>query len=377
MRIAYLSGDTIPSRSAESIFVMKMCRSLALLGNDVDLYIKTAHSSRAEAKTDPFAYYGVGRIFNINHMTPPKIPGNSYWHALLSAYRAKQSKPDLIYSRMALGSLFSALEEFPTVLELHRPIEKGRPIVAHALRVLFHRPSFKSLVVITDALRLHYEARYPSLKGRILVAADGADPLNHDVEPETLDADRRRPQVGYVGHLYEGKGAELVVEIARRTPDFDYHLIGGTETDLHYWRSRNDLPSNVRLHGHIPHAQVPSYLLAFDTLLLPNQPHVYTASGTIDIGAWTSPLKLFEYMAAGRAIVCSDVPVLQEVAQDGVNMLVRRHDNVDDWVNALELLNSSPLLRESLGKTAREQLERRYSWNRRAEYLLDHVNRLT
>lgn len=377
MRIAYLSSACIPSRTANSIHVMKMCQALARAGHEVVLFAPDKADGRESGTDDPFAYYGVASNFTIEHLPWVRMKGRGYWYGWQAARRVRKSGFDLTYGRNLAACSFASQMGMPVIYEAHSPVDDDGRLARYLFGRLICSPSFRHLVVITEALRYHFEQAWPELKGRIVVAPDGADPLEGDVQAVELGRSEERLQVGYTGHLYEGKGAELVVELARVCPKYDFHLVGGTEEDLCHWREREDLPDNLRLHGHQPHGMLPSYLMAFDVVLLPNQLVVHAHGGSRDIGQWTSPLKLFEYMAAGRAIVCSDVPVLQEVAEDSVNMLVCRHDVVEDWAAALRKLEAEPELRRSLGSMARKQLERQYNWSDRAlcviggdEYLL-------
>jgi glycosyltransferase involved in cell wall biosynthesis len=371
MRIAYLSSACIPSRTANSIHVMKMCQALASAGHEVVLFAPDKGNGCEAGQADPFGYYGVERVFNIKYLPWGGGVGAGVWYRLNSAWQVKRLGFDLAFGRGLAACCFAPWLGVPTIYETHSPIEDDGVVGRILFSLLIRAPSFKYLVVITDALRCHFEETWPTLRGRVVVAPDGADALSNGVEPFKLDSTGSRMQVGYTGHLYPGKGAELVVDLARVCPQFDFHIVGGTSNDLSRGRARDDLPDNLKLHGHQPHKDIPSYLIAFDVVLLPNQPVVRLETGNSDIGRWTSPLKLFEYMAAGRAIVCSDAPVLQEVAENGVNMLVCRHDEVSDWAAALQCLWADPGLRRSLGNTAREQLERLYSWDVRAKYLLD------
>jgi glycosyltransferase involved in cell wall biosynthesis len=116
---------------------------------------------------------------------------------------------------------------------------------------------------------------------------------------------------------------------------------------------------------------VQGYLAAFDVVLLPNQRKVTTSGGKGDIGRWTSPLKAFEYMAAGKAILASDIPVLREVLEDGVNALLCEPDDIGSWLNALQKIGSQPEYRKALGLNARDIFERQYTWQARAENIVD------
>ena len=371
MRLAYLSSASIPSRTANSIHVMKMCQALARAGHEVVLFAPDNADGRELWADDPFAYYGVASNFTIEHLPWVRMRGRGYWYGWQVAQRVQKSRFDIAYGRNLAACSFASQMGVPVIYEAHSPVEDDGRLARYLFGRLIRSPSFRHLVVITEALRRHFEQAWPALKGRVVVAPDGADPLEGEVQAIELGRSEERMQVGYTGHLYTGKGAELVLQLARACPQFNFHIVGGTDADLRRWYQRSDLPENLRLHGYQPHGRLPGYLMAFDVTLLPNQPEVHVHGGGRNIGRWTSPLKLFEYMAAGRAIVCSDVPVLQEVAEDGVNMLVCRHDAVGDWAAALDRLAADAELRRSLGSTAREQLASRYSWDIRARYVIE------
>lgn len=371
MHIAYLSSACIPSRTANSIHVMKMCQALAHEGHEVVLFAPDNAEAHDPNQPDPFNYYGIERIFRIEYLPWRSRVSAGAWYRLSSAWQVKRLGFDCVFGRGLAACCSASWLGVRTIYETHAPVENDGLVSRILFSLLIRSPSFKYLVVITNALRRHFEASWPALRGRVVVAPDGADPLLNAVEPVDLASAGKRMQVGYTGHLYPGKGAELVVELARVCPQFDFHIVGGTSGDLSHWRARDDLPDNLQLHGHQLHKDIPAYLISFDVVLLPNQPVVKLETGNKDIGRWTSPLKLFEYMAAGRAILCSDVSVLQEVAEDGVNMLVCGHKNVSEWASALQRLWVDPGLRRSLGNTARGQLESRYTWGVRARYLID------
>lgn len=347
-----------------------MCCALARAGHEVVLFAPYKVGERESAVDDAFAYYGVAKNFTIEQLPWPRMRGRSYWYGWQAARQVLKSEFDLAFGRNLAACCFASHLGVPVIYEAHSPVEQDGWIARRLFYRLIRSSSFRHMIVITQALRRHFERVWPELRGRIVVAADGADVLPTDVKAVELEKPEGRIQVGYTGHLYTGKGAELALELAHVRPQYDFHLVGGTEADLSRWYQRRDLPGNLRLHGHQPHAELPNYLMAFDVTLLPNQPKVYAYGGTCEIGRWTSPLKLFEYMAAGKAIVCSDVPVLKEVADDGVNMLVCRHNAVDEWAKALDRLAAQPELRRTLGSTARNQLENRYSWEERARYVI-------
>jgi glycosyltransferase involved in cell wall biosynthesis len=92
-----------------------------------------------------------------------------------------------------------------------------------------------------------------------------------------------------------------------------------------------------------------------------------------NLAAWMSPLKIFEYMAAGKPILSSDLPVLREVLRDGENAMLRAPEDIEGWATALTQLFRDEGLRARLGAQARRDFDAHYSWNRRARSILDAI----
>jgi glycosyltransferase involved in cell wall biosynthesis len=127
---------------------------------------------------------------------------------------------------------------------------------------------------------------------------------------------------------------------------------------------------NVIITGFVPNAELPLYQAACDVLLMPYQRHVAASSGG-DIARYLSPMKLFEYMACGRAICSSDLPVLREVLSEEIAILLPPED-IDSWVAALRELRDNPDQRNSLANKA-QQAAGRYSWDSRAQKILEGI----
>lgn len=360
----------MPSASANSIHVMKMAQALAHNGHNVTLLAALPKGQAPAEASGCFARYGVNAVFALKRLQRPAVRGlGAMWYALQSWRSLLLAKPDLVYARDLGAAALAMLAGFATVLELHQPATGPK---LWLLRRMAAKAQLCRVVLITHALEARVLADVPALQGRSLVAADGADAWSYTPEPEPLKAPPGGTHVGYVGHLYPGKGMEVVVGLARLAPHLHLHVVGGTAQDLAYWQAQcQDLP-NVVFYGRVDHAQVPSYLQAMDVLLLPNQRKVAVhGSGDGDIGQWTSPLKAFEYMAAGKPIVASRMPVLQEVLTHEHNALLCDPDKPQAWADAIARFQANPALAQQLGQTAKAELDNRYAWKHRARSVLE------
>src|SRR5262249_51541204 len=125
---------------------------------------------------------------------------------------------------------------------------------------------------------------------------------------------------------------------------------------------------NAVLRGFVPPAQLAAVYAGFDVLLLPHpRSGVRGATGGADISRWTSPMKMFEYMASGVPIVASDPPVLGAVLGNGVNALIAPAGDPGAWQQAIEGLLRDAALRVRLATRAQADLRRDHTWQARAE----------
>jgi glycosyltransferase involved in cell wall biosynthesis len=172
--------------------------------------------------------------------------------------------------------------------------------------------------------------------------------------------------VGYAGHLYPWKGVDLVIEAIAALPDACGLIVGGhaQEPDLARVKdlaARLACLDRVTFTGLLPPGDVGSRLRGADVLALPNPASAISS-------AFTSPLKLFEYMASGRPIVASDLPSFREVLTDGRNALLVEAGNPRALTAGIRRIKEDGALGERLARQALEDV-RDYTWARRAERL--------
>lgn len=367
MKITYITPSGIPSKQANTVQVMKMCEAFAEKGHDVILICPNQNKS-TDQQSDIFSYYNVKPIFDLKRL--PWKPLKGYQFTLFATVVAYQNDTDLVYGRSIAGCYFSSLLGIYTVYESHVPADNIHPITDWMFRKLIKSNNLTSLIVISEALEEYYTSKY-NVDDDIYIAPDAASKQEGAPIKEIQQASDL--QVGYVGHLYEGKGISLIVELAEEIPCATFHIVGGTEKYIKMWREKSSNVSNVTFHGFVEPARVPDYLASFDVALAPYQREVHGAGADTDLSEWMSPLKIFEYMSAGVPIVCSNLPVLQEVLTHGETALLCPPDDVKAWTKAITLLQSDEKLKQKLKQKATTEFEARYSYEARAEKILNFL----
>ncbi len=362
MKISYISESTIPSRSANSIHVMKMCQAFARNGHQITLLTPNKLDREPRVK-DPYDFYGVDHSFKIERLPWLSVKRWDYVYGLMAALKSRGLSPDLVYGRSLPGCFFSATIRLPVIYESHQPAGESGRIAGSMFSRLVRNKHLRRFVVISEGLRRHYQLRGVATL-LLMVAQDGAD------DPGELDqieiTHKGSLQVGYVGHLYPGRGVETIFKLAKACSWADFHIIGGTDAHVDYWQQQLNGLANLRLYGFLPHSFTDRYRQSFDVLLAPYERRVSTP-GMADSSPWMSPLKIFEYMAAGKPIICSDLPALREVLKPGKTALLCDPDDIGAWTTALTRLRDDLALRKHLGQAAKRELQAKYTWTARAE----------
>jgi len=175
--------------------------------------------------------------------------------------------------------------------------------------------------------------------------------------------------VGYAGLTFAYRRLDLLVAAFASMcgPDDLLLLVGGRPQEVAELRklaANKDISGQMLTPGQVSQDQTPLYLNAADVLVIPDTVTGMTAS----------PLKLFEYMAVGRPIVCKDMPALREIVDEKSAIFFPEGD-VDSLASALRALKLDPARAESLGRQARERSEG-YTYRARAEKIAEVVNSL-
>lgn len=383
MKLALVAPTYLPARRANTIQVMKMAQALVRQGHTIRLAVPGARPSGL-TWTELAHLYGLQEEFPVEWL-PVTPTFRSYDFGLRALAWARHWGAELIYTRHPQTAAFASLLNTPTILEVH-DLPAGR-FGGPLFRAFLRGMGAQRMVVITLALAVDLGKHYDAPIGLpfCLIAPDGVDLERFAGLPEPATARRalvesgvlpqlpvERFTAGYTGHLYGGRGVELLLELASRLPDTNFLMVGGEPGDVQ--RVQRDVVQrnllNLYLAGFVPNAELPRYQAACDVLLMPYQARVAASSGG-DIGRYLSPLKLFEYMACRRAILCSDLPVLREVLTDQNAVLLPPQD-IEAWAGTIARLTEDNALRTSLAEHAYSDVQQ-HTWEHRAALIMSDL----
>lgn len=388
MRILYFADVRFPLERANGIQTMETCHALAERGHAVDLIVRPDTATPAR---DPFAYYDLPPLDRLSieraPVAGPQMARRIGYLSFAAGRAAGGRRADILMTRdLGVAALLCAMPRGmrpPVVYESHG----YAPEVAAALPELVAtatKPGAGKLarlarreaqvwrraegyVTITAGLAGELSGRF-GLREHVAVVPDGARLKNRDTQLFLQSSEEKLsvPVVAYAGHLYAWKGVDVLLEALARVPDAQGLIVGGhgAEPDLARLQElarRLGIEPRVTFTGLVEPARVPEMLQRARVLVLPNPASAISLR-------YTSPLKLFEYLAAGRAIVASDLPSIREVVHDGEEALLVAPGDPDALARGIRRVLDDPALADRLAAAA-AALAPEYGWARRAERL--------
>ena len=361
-KILYIANVRMPSEKAHGIQIAKTCEAFAKAGADVELVVP---NRLTRIKENVAEYYGLKNSFPVTRLRVPDIVSWGFIGFLieslvfaLAAVRFARRRDSLVYGRdeivLATVGLLTRKE---IVWESHTGAWN------FCARYVAHRA--RKIIVITGGLRDFYTTKGIAAE-KILVAHDGLElaPFEH---PESKDAARERLGIPhdasialYIGALGGWKGTDTLLEASRMLPEnIRIAIITSSNTD-----GLAQKYPRVLFLGERPYREIANNQAAADVLVLPN-----TGKDVIAMH-FTSPLKLFTYMASYRPIVASDIPSTREVLpENAAHWFVA--DDAKSLVEAIQKALNDPNASEKVSIAKSQVLL--YTWDTRAQAILAKI----
>lgn len=375
MRIDYLAFDRLPSRAANVVYGMAMLDAFARLGHEVHAsFPRDLGADPGSILDDAAREHELDPSVRLRFLPRLEIRGRlggSYF--AVAAAKATFERPDLVVTQTPRIAELVRASGLSVVLDLHGevPSDRGRRALARLARrrdrvgFAFNTARLREVVERDLGRRLEPAVVWPN--GVRLARFPG------------LDRDSARHALGlggglrlvHAGHAYPGRGVELLIALASRRPELTVVQVGGEPRDLA--RLRADVSArglrNVEILDHVAPSELPTHLAAADVLAMPYTADAVVSDGRTKTIDYASPMKMIDFLAAGRPIVASRFPGIAETLRDGVDSLLVPPDSVDAIDAAVGRILGDPALSAALAIAARER-SRSLDWTSRAGSLI-------
>ena len=377
MKIHYISPSTLPSRTANSIHVMHQCIGFCQAGYKVTLYALRSKESIKASKIKN--YYGVNsnnfEILSIYNHIPFGDNFLIFILFLLNITALRQN--DLIISRNLYASFFiNSILRKKCIYETHQ-LEVG---IRGILQSFLLNSKISKTIVISHALKRILAESYKINLTNCEVLHDAAPKgkrlIPHNLKRKTLkeiisiDISNYLFICGYFGHLYKGRGIEVIDKLAKHFPQYLFMVFGGNEKDIKEMREINS-NNNLVYMGYVRNQEARKLMGCMDALLMPYQNEVSIGKVNSDTSKWMSPMKMFEYLSSGAPIFSSDLPVLKEILINNVNSILVSPEDTNDWIKKLSLLETNHSFLRKIAKKAYIEYENSYTWEKRAVSIIN------
>jgi glycosyltransferase involved in cell wall biosynthesis len=372
MKIAVITNSRIPSLTANSIQAMKVTQALMQLGHEIRMF--APRETESVSQDSLAAHYGLRFVPDLELL--PSIKRLKRFDFIFHAQRAaKRFGADLIYTWLPQSAVIGLWAGYPVILEMHADV--SGVMGAWWMSQFWKANGKKLMTVTTSALRnaLERSTKIRFKDDSVFIAPNGVELEKYDRLPNPSEARHQLnlPEgltVGFTGHIYPGRGADLLFELAKQMPQINFLWVGGTPELVEFWRGKltEAKMTNVTMTGFVMHERIALYQAAADVLLMPYSRSISASSGQ-DIAEVINPMKMFEYMASWRAIVCADLNVIREVLNDG-NAVFCEPDDIGNWKLEIESLLADESRRRELGSQARKDVEQ-LTWLKREERVME------
>lgn len=365
----------MPTDKAHGYQISKTCEKFAAFGNEVELWVPDRKNHVAD---DLFGYYGLQRNFKVEKIACPDVISWGHYIGAFAFYTQtllfsaklffkKIERGSLVYSRDIFSILIFKLRGFDVVYNAHNWSKKTKWFIKIFLG--------KELKIVCNSEGTRKQIAQDGFANSIAVP-NGVDLKEFETMGDKFEIRKKleipldKKIVMYVGHLYEWKGVGVVLESAKlfhNNEDIIFYILGGDEEERKEYKIKitNEGIKNVVLLGHKLKKEIPKYLKSADVLLLPN---IATTEESI---SYTSPIKMFEYMASGVPILASSLPSIREVLSEENSFLIEQN-NPNALAMGIEKLLNDKVFAEHISHNAEKDVKK-YTWDAYAQKILDFI----
>lgn len=360
MKIFYIADFILPSNRAYAIHVFKMLDNFYKHGYKSCLFIPFFEKKKLRKAINFFDIKDKNSIL-IKRIFKKKLIFNFFYRIIFGYKVAKELKSskekNLVITRSLMTSIFLSIYKISHFLEIHQELKGLTKYLLINMNFINSKYIIKN-IFISKSLANFYKKNTSKYK----VLHDAVD-----ISKFKKKNIKKVKKVSYVGSFYKGRGIELIFNIAKELKNINFYLYGKRNEKF------NNIPKNVYLRNFVEQSKIPVILKNSDLILLPYSKKVFISSdrNSSDISRFMSPLKLFESLASGTPIICSNIKVLREILKDGYNsILINNYEDKNQWVTEIRKIEKDKKKLKFLSDNALST-SKNYTWYKRSKNFLD------
>ena len=362
-KINYIAEINLKSKSAYKHQVLKMCDEFSNKGFEINLYIINLNNiSFRKLKKNHILknHFKIIQVFkNINNL-------NFFLRFIfvLKIFFVLKDKREILYSRSAIFSFIFSIIGLKNFLEIHQPLSGFTKLIFYLFRKkILDKTKF---ILINKNLNKHFLIKNKNF----LISDDGVDLKDFN----SKDKIKFRNSCVYTGSLFEGKGIELIKEIAKKIKRFDFYIYGDLKTTSQKCINECRKIKNIKLLGHVEYNKIPKILRSHKIILMPYAKEVYGNHKSANLSNYMSPLKLFDYLAAGRTIIASKNNSYSHILKNDKNSILCNSSNVDEWIKAIKKVSSNKYNWKKIQNNS-IKTSKFFSWQIRVNNIIRFINK--
>ena len=368
MRISYLFNSSLPSINPGSLQVIKTCEALVKLSNNVLLV-----SPNTGLKENIKKFYGLKKSpkhLKIKYFNKFPQGINYYLFSFISIIYAISFKTDVYITRNLFTLFLLNLFNKKVIIEIHHDLSNEGKLVKFLYNNfnLLNSKNILKVVAITNAVKIylikHQKVRNDKI--HVIPSATGIKPSF------TKFKIKKEYKLGYFGSLESSKGSEFIIDLSKLDRQNKYYIFGGDRRDIKQLKKKNK-SKNLVIKKYIPYKSLSSYMNKMDILLMPSNKNKLKSLGGIgNIAKFTSPLKLFDYLASGKLILSSKLKVFEEIISNNKNCIMISNLDPFQWLEIIKNLKKNINKVNKIKKNA-YKLSQKYSYDNRAKLILKNL----
>lgn len=369
MKISYIANSAPVGTNASSLQIMKMCEQFTKLGNCVTLITPDS----GLRNISPFKFYGIKSKFKVLRIKFfKKFPIGIYYYlfALLSIFFAIKGKTELVITRNFFVCFLLSIIKKKCILEFHHDLTMEGRIVKFIVKYFnfLNSNNTVKIVSITQSIADYFISNYNVDKNKIIILPSGSS----EFKKFKFNKNKKKLNIGYFGLMDTSRGLNLLTNLSNIDQSNDYFLFGSKPNEIKKIKKKNFF-NNLFVFSHIPYNKISLSYEKMDVLIMPYTNKVTTAGNFGNIGKYTSPLKLFDYLSSGKVIIASELLVLKEILKNNYNCIfIKNYTNAKAWKNEITKLKYNYFKRRLLSYNS-FKTSKKYGLKTRAVKYLENI----